>query len=95
MAIVFLKKKKIQQSLILIFILVIIITIIVIWKGFFKKETPSETSPSLPNVIPIPRPEIEIDYKIFKNPLLKELKPFHKIQPLEGKPGRENPFLPY
>ena len=91
MAIVFLQQRKIQKSLILIFIAVIIITTVVIWQGFFKEEI---TTP-LPEVILLPYREIKIDYKVFENPMLKNLEPFNKIQPLKEKSGRENPFLPY
>jgi len=91
MAIVFLQQRKIQKSLILIFIAVIIITTVVIWQGFFKEEI---TTP-LPEVILLPYREIRIDYKVFENPMLKNLEPFNKIQSLKEKSGRENPFLPY
>jgi len=91
MAIVFIEQIKKQKYLILVFIIVISITVIVLWKGFFSKAKPPQAE-----VLPLPVKKIEINFEIFKNPLLNELEPIEKIIPETGvKAGRENPFLPY
>jgi hypothetical protein len=91
MAIIFIEQIKKQKYLIWVFGIVILITVFVLWKGFLAKEKPPEVG-----VIPIPTKKIEINFEIFKNPLLEELQPIEKIIPEAGiEPGRENPFLPY
>jgi len=91
MAIVFIEQIKKQKYLILVFGIVILITAVILWKGFFAKEKPPEVG-----ILPIPTKKIEINFEIFKNPLLEELQPIEKIIPETGvEIGRENPFLPY
>jgi len=101
MAIVFLEQRKTQRNLILVFFVLIFIISIVVWRGSSKEESPTtiseEFSPSLEKIV-------EIDFEIFKNPVLEKLQPFLDIIPLElsatgtkpsVKVGRENPFIPY
>jgi len=91
MAIIFIEQIKKQKYLIWVFAIVILIAIFVFWKGFFAKEKPPEVV-----IIPIPTKKIEINFEIFKNPLLEELQPIEKIIPETGvETGRNNPFLPY
>ena len=91
MAIIFIERIKKQKYLTWVFVIVILIAIFVLWRGFFTKAKP-------PEVVTIPRPtkKIEINFEIFKNPLLEELQPIEKIIPETGvETGRDNPFLPY
>jgi len=91
MAIVFLQKEKAQRNLILIFLAIILIMAYVIWSGFFKKE-----KELVLEEIPFFRPaEVEINFNVFKMPLLQDLREFSEIKPFEEKIGRENPFLPF
>lgn len=91
MAIIFTEKVKKQKYLILIFAVVILIIVFVLWKGYFTKEEPPEVG-----ILPLPIKKIEINFEIFKNPLLEELQPIEKIIPETGvEIGRDNPFLPY
>ncbi len=86
----FLEQKQKQRYLILFLLAVVLLTLFIVWKGFLKK-------PSTPEVavqVSLP-PRTEINFEIFKNPLLQELQPFEEIKPLEGEKGRENPFIPY
>lgn len=97
MAIFFLDQKKIQKNMIFIFVFILIIIFIVIWRGFLYRPKPT----AVREVIFIPEKKINIDFKVFDHPLLKEMQPYFKIQPFEriitdeGEDGRENPFLPY
>jgi len=87
------KKKKKQKSLIMIFILVILAVFFVLYFGYYKKNGQSSlTGQILTNNY---SQEVNIDFHIFDNPVLKGLNPFEEISPFEGKKGRENPFLPY
>ncbi|MDP2926687.1 MAG: hypothetical protein Q8N65_00905 [bacterium] len=88
MAIVFSEQKKRQQYLILVFTIVILATAIVFWFGVFKKPTESPPLPSLSIR------KVEINFKVFDQPLLSELELFEEVPVFEGAFGRNNPFLP-
>ena len=95
MPITFAEKAKRQKNLIFVFVGVVLITFLTLYFGYFKKEKvrPIETSPV---ILPVERKKIEIDFEIFKNPILKEFQLFEKIEPIKPEEiGRENPFLPY
>lgn len=99
MAIVFVQQNKKQKILIFILVACLIITGLVLWFGFFSPSQPSSQDYIAENTITIQN-EIEIDFSVLENPLLKELQPFSEIQPLAnststGGKGRQNPFLPY
>ena len=89
MAIIISKQKKKQKYLILVFVAVVVITTAVLWFGFLKPSKPVTTS----SVSFTPR-EIKIDFEFLKGNVLKNLKPFEEILPLE-QVGRENPFISY
>lgn len=95
MAITFLEQTKKQRNLIIILGIMILIIAFVIWNGFFAKvETPQE------QIIFEPVRKIEIDFNVFKNPLLGELEEFQSIEEISPiatstAMGRENPFEPY
>ena len=100
MAITFLEERKVQRRYILIFLLVILITGWVVWRGLFVKEQPQV----FPAGVLKQAKKVEIDFKIFENPILQGLQPFEEIKTYEEeisggeaieKVGRENPFVPY
>lgn len=88
MAITFLQQRKKQQFLIYIMLIVIFLIFIVVWQGFFIQQPQVKVSPTPPR-------KIKLKWEILKAPQLTEFEPFEEILPLEEKPGRENPFLPY
>ena len=91
MAVVFQKKRRIQQYLILIFAVVVVASAIVFWYGFNKKEiTPAKNGQVFSTT-----PAIRINLDVLKNAELEKLEPFASIRPFEGQAGRENPFIPY
>ena len=91
MAVVFRKKRRIQQYLILIFGIVIVVSAIVFWYGFNKKETGQAQNEQGLSAIPA----IRINLDVLKNAELEKLEPFASPRPFEGQAGRENPFIPY
>ncbi len=100
MAITFLEERKVQRRYILIFLLVILITGWVVWRGLFVKEQQQV----FPAGVLKQAKKVEIDFKIFENPILQGLEPFEEIKTYEeeisggevaGKVGRANPFVPY
>jgi len=86
MAIVFSEKKKQQQYLILVFVMVAIVTALVFYFGVFKKPKPESI------IILTPARKVEIDFNIFKSPVLSKLQPFEEVLEFVGEIGRENPF---
>jgi hypothetical protein len=85
------QRVKRQRNLLLVFFLVLIITFSILYFGYFKKEEVVQTPPP----VFVPKKEIKIDFSVFKNPILKELQPFEKIEfPPQEEIGRENPFSP-
>jgi hypothetical protein len=102
MAIVFVQQNKKQKILIFILVSCLVLTGLVLWLGFFSPSQPSSQDYITENTenTDLSSDEIEIEFDVLKNPLLKELQPFSEIQPLEnststGGKGRQNPFLPY
>ena len=99
MAITFLEERKVQRRYLLIFLLVILITGWVVWQSLFTKE-----QLVFPSGVLKPVKKVEIDFKIFENPILQELRLFEEIKTYEEeisrgeaieKVGRANPFAPY
>ena len=86
MAILFSEKQKQQQYLILVFVVVAIITALVFYFGVFKK--PKQES----IIILVPAKKVEIDFNVFKSPVLSKLQPFEEVLEFVGEIGRENPF---
>lgn len=91
MAITFTERRKKLRYLFLVLVIIIFITIIVIWQGFFAK---AKLPPLLPPV-EIPTKKLEINFEVFKSPLLEKLQPLEEIPALEEKVGREDPFIAY
>lgn len=95
MAITFTQEENKQKNLLLIFLALILIIFLIFYFGYLKKEKisffkGSEISPSN-----LPR-KFEINFEVLKNPILKKLQIFEKIEPVKPEEvGRENPFLPY
>jgi hypothetical protein len=87
MAIVFSEKKKQQQYLILVFVAVAIVTALVFYFGVFKKPKPESV------IILAPAKKVEIDFNVFKSPVLSKLQSFEEVQEFVGEIGRENPFI--
>lgn len=86
------EKTKKQKYLIGVFGILIIAIAIVIYRGYFAEETvPIEQTAF------IPQKRMDINVEILKSPMLSQLQPFEKIQPLGTTTaiGRENPFVPY
>ncbi len=86
MAIVFSEKQKKQQYLILVFVAVAIVTALVFYFGVFKKPKPESV------IILAPAKKVEIDFNVFKSPVLSKLQPFEEVPEFVGEIGRENPF---
>ena len=98
MAIFFLDQKKTQRNMIFVFVFILIVIFIVIWRGFLYKPKTA----AVREVILVPEKKINIDFKVFDHPLLKNLQPYFEIQPFERTAReneidsvRKNPFLPY
>jgi len=77
----------------------LILTAAILWFGFFNQGKDDSEVYTAENT-ETSQDEINIDFSVLKNPLLKELQPFPEIQPLgqgtsTGSKGKENPFLPY
>lgn len=87
-----LEQRKKLKRLIPVLVIVILITIINIGRSFFSKPNPA-FSP-LPET-QTPAKKVKIDWSILKSQTLDNLELFKEIPPLEGKEGRENPFIPY
>lgn len=87
----FIEEKQKQKRLIYVLLLMLVITGLVLWYGFFRQAGESEE-------IEIGAPEfaqpLQFDFSILERPLLKQLNDFEEIEPFEGEPGRENPFIP-
>jgi len=88
MAITFPQIKKRQIYLILLLVVVIFGIIFLVWNYFLAK-------PQLSVYVPVPPPEIKINFEILKNPILEQFELFEIISPFEETIGRENPFTPY
>lgn len=105
MAIVFVQQNKKQKVLIFILIAALLVTGVVVWQGFSgEQKTGQEVF--LEENTALSQDDININFEIFKNPLLKDFQEFSEIEPLNEstttvggvapeKRGRENPFLPY
>ena len=87
MAIVFSEKQKQQQYLILVFVALAIVTTMVFYFGAFKKPKPESV------IILVPAKKVEIDFNVFKSPVLSKLQPFEDVLEFVGETGRENPFI--
>jgi hypothetical protein len=81
--------QKRQRYLLFIFVVVVLVIAFVVWNYFLVGRPEPST------FIPIPPPEVKINFELLDNPDLDNLQPFKVIQPFEGTPGRENPFVPY
>jgi len=91
-AITFLEERKRLRYLFPVLAIVILITVFVIWRGFFAKGKPG----IIPETIQKPAGKIEINLQVLKDPLLEELQPFEKVEPIIEEIGRrQNPFIPY
>ncbi|MDP3093940.1 MAG: hypothetical protein Q8N16_04300 [bacterium] len=88
MAIVFSENRKKQRYLILIFVVVALLTAGIFWFGVLRKP-----SPELP-AFSLPAKGVNIDFSVFKKPILKDLELFEEIPNFEGESYRENPFSP-
>jgi len=86
------EQTKKQKYLVIVLIVLVLVIFIVIYRGYFVKEI----VPTEPTVL-MPGRKIEINFETLKNPVLNQLQPFEKIEPLgpEVPVGRENPFVPY
>jgi hypothetical protein len=80
---------KKQRYLFLLLGIAILGMVFALWYRFLSRK------PSSSHILPQKPPEIKIDFNMLKSPILRELKPFEKIVPLEDEVGRENPFIPY
>ncbi|MFH1894361.1 MAG: hypothetical protein ABH813_00425 [Patescibacteria group bacterium] len=90
MAINFSEKGNRQKYLIIFLIVIVLVTIFVLRKNIFK--TPVFLSPA-PEVF---QPQsIEINFEVFKSPILEEMQLPEAEKPFDGKVGRENPFVSY
>lgn len=89
MAIKFQQQVKKQRNFIILFIVLILITAFILWRGFRTEED------SLEILISERLEELEINFDIFQNPLLKQLQLIDKTPVFEGEIGRDNPFIPF
>jgi len=86
------EQTKKQKYLIIVLVVLVLVIFIVIYRGYFAKEIlPIEPTGFMPGR------KLEINFETLKNPVLNQLQPFEKIEPLgpEVSVGRENPFIPY
>lgn len=90
MAITFIEKRKRLKYLFPILAILILVAIIVIGRSFLVR-----IEPLIPSQFEIPVEKIEIDFEVFKNPLLEKLQPFPEIEPFTEEIDRENPFIFY
>ena len=110
MAVVFQRKRRIQQYLILAFIVALITSALVLWYGFRGKGKGEEALPQegtaastifpqgaqAPLEIPfLTGQALKINFEVLQNALVEKMEPLEKIKPFEGQAGRENPFIPY
>ncbi len=86
MAIVFSKARKKQQSLIAVFAVVAVATAAVFYFGVLRKPVKEGVIASRP------MRRVEIDFSVFSQPILKEMKLFNQISEFPGETKRENPF---
>ena len=94
MAITFIEKRKRLRHLVFIFLAILVVIIIVIfWPNIssYLFEIESEILPPLE----ISEEKIEIDFEVFKHPLLEKLQLLPEIEPFTEEVGRENPFIFY
>lgn len=84
----FTDQKKRQKYLLGVVAILLLIGGIV-WFSYFKENQPFVAAPVDVSYQP---QNINIDFSIFENPLLKKLNPFFQIPAFEGVTGRSNPF---
>ncbi|MBI4138430.1 MAG: hypothetical protein HY482_02490 [Candidatus Wildermuthbacteria bacterium] len=90
MARTILEQKKIQRYLIAALVAVMFITAVVLWLGFFKK-TPA--APASGGAAGIPMRTIDIDTRLFENPIFDILRSPREAVRIPESVGRENPFV--
>lgn len=94
MAITFVEKRKKLRYLVFVLLAILAaIIIIVLWpniSGFFLGVKPLVLPP-----LEITEEKVEIDFEVFKHPLLEKLRLFPEIEPFTEEIGRENPFIFY
>ena len=88
MPITFQEQLKRQKGLIVVFVVLVLLTAIIIWRGFYVQEEVTI------KIIPERYRKINVDFTVLDKPLLADLKLIGVIPPLEGEPGRANPFIP-
>lgn len=80
-----------QKNLIIAFFGIVFITFLILYFGYFQKEKFPLPIPPEPSF----KREIEIEWEVLENPILKELETFPEIEKLKPEEmGRENPFSP-
>lgn len=85
----FYQKEKKQKFLLIVFFGVVLITILILYFGLKRPSAHVSIEEEISSKT------IEIDFSVLKNPILKELESYEKIEPVEPeKVGRENPFSP-
>ena len=67
--------------------MIAIVTALIFYFGAFKKPKPESI------IILIPANKVEIDFNVFKSPVLSKLQPFEEVPEFVGETGRENPFI--
>lgn len=93
MAITIVQERKKQRYLIAALAVIIFIILLVVGKGFLGKKTAVLQPPQAPVIYVLPK--TEIDWQVLDDIRAQSLQLFEEIGALEGKFGRENPFVPY
>lgn len=88
MPIAFQEQLKRQKGLIVVFVVLVLLTAIIVWRGFYVQEDVAI------KIISKRYRKINVDFTVLDKPLLVDLELMGIIPPLEGEPGRGNPFIP-
>jgi hypothetical protein len=82
--------QKNRQKYLLGVVVIVLIIMGVVWFSYFNNGGASTPAPVDVSYQP---KNINIDFSVFENPLLKKLNPFFQIPAFEGVMGKSNPFL--
>lgn len=93
MAITIVQERKKQKYLIAALAVIVFVILLVVGKGFLSRKTAVSQPPQAPVIYVLPK--TEIDWQILDDIRAQSSQLFEEISALEGKFGRENPFIPY
>lgn len=85
MAITFIQAGKRKWYLLMAFLIALLLMGGVFWYGVFR-------TPGRLGELPVPPPQIQIDFEMLKHPIFQELQEPAPPLPLPPEKGKENPF---